>query len=383
MSHPIIVIGSGFAAYQWVKSFRKLDQDTEITIITADNGDDYSKPDLSHVFSRQQRATDLVKQSATEFAQANSVKLITNTYVTAIDPQAKTVSIDDQVLTYSNLILATGSRAFVPQFAGNATDEIITLNSLQEFEQAQERLITAKRITVLGAGLIGTEIAMDLASSHKQVTLCDKASSILPAMLPPFLGSEVQHTMALNGVDFKLNRGISAINRHHQEMLVELDNGEVISSDVVIAAMGLRSNTQLAQQAGLMVNHGIVVNQYMQTSDANIYALGDCAELYGRVRAFIQPTMLAAMALAKTLAGTATPVRLPASLVKAKTPWIPLNLAGKTVGSELTWEIQRNSDGYVAKAFHVETSELSGFIVSHDQAKAAFPLLRLLPGEVA
>ncbi|MFG0730750.1 NADH:flavorubredoxin reductase NorW [Photobacterium damselae] len=383
MSHPIIVIGSGFAAYQWVKSFRKLDQDTEITIITADNGDDYSKPDLSHVFSRQQRATDLVKQSATEFAQANSVKLITNTYVTAIDPQAKTVSIDDQVLTYSNLILATGSRAFVPPFAGNATDEIITLNSLQEFEQAQERLITAKRITVLGAGLIGTEIAMDLTSSHKQVTLCDKASSILPAMLPPFLGSEVQHTMALNGVDFKLNRGISAINRHHQEMLVELDNGEVISSDVVIAAMGLRSNTQLAQQAGLMVNHGIVVNQYMQTSDANIYALGDCAELYGRVRAFIQPTMLAAMALAKTLAGTATPVRLPASLVKAKTPWIPLNLAGKTVGSELTWEIQRNSDGYVAKAFHVETSELSGFIVSHDQAKAAFPLLRLLPGEVA
>ncbi|PSB89351.1 FAD-dependent oxidoreductase [Photobacterium damselae subsp. damselae] len=325
MSHPIIVIGSGFAAYQWVKSFRKLDQDTEITIITADNGDDYSKPDLSHVFSRQQRATDLVKQSATEFAQANSVKLITNTYVTAIDPQAKTVSIDAQVLTYSNLILATGSRAFVPPFAGNATDEIITLNSLQEFEQAQERLITAKRITVLGAGLIGTEIAMDLASSHKQVTLCDKASSILPAMLPPFLGSEVQHTMALNGVDFKLNRGISAINRHHQEMLVELDNGEIISSDVVIAAM----------------------------------------------------------ALAKTLAGTATPVRLPASLVKAKTPWIPLNLAGKTVGSELTWEIQRNSDGYVAKAFHVETSELSGFIVSHDQAKAAFPLLRLLPGEVA
>ncbi|HIF9081972.1 TPA: NADH:flavorubredoxin reductase NorW [Photobacterium damselae] len=383
MSHPIIVIGSGFAAYQWVKSFRKLDQDTEITIITADNGDDYSKPDLSHVFSRQQRATDLIKQSATEFAQVNGVKLITNTYVTAIDPQVKTVSIDDQVLTYSNLILATGSRAFVPPFAGNATDEIITLNSLQEFEQAQERLITAKRITVLGAGLIGTEIAMDLASSHKQVTLCDKAASILPAMLPPFLGSEVQHTMALNGVDFKLNLGISAINRHHQEMLVELDNGEVISSDVVIAAMGLRSNTQLAQQAGLMVNHGIVVNQYMQTSDANIYAIGDCAELYGRVRAFIQPTMLAAMALAKTLAGTATPVRLPASLVKAKTPWIPLNLAGKTVGSELTWEIQRNSDGYVAKAFHVETSELSGFIVSHDQAKAAFPLLRLLPGEVA
>ncbi|MGQ5486926.1 hypothetical protein [Photobacterium damselae] len=103
----------------------------------------------------------------------------------------------------------------------------------------------------------------------------------------------------------------------------------------------------------------------------------------GSPPAFIQPTMLAAMALAKTLAGTATPVRLPASLVKDKTPWIPLNLAGKTVGSELTWEIQRNSDGYVAKAFHVETSELSGFIVSHDQAKAAFPLLRLLPGEVA
>lgn len=101
MSNPIIVIGSGFAAYQWVKSFRKLDQHTAITLVTADQGADYSKPELSHVFSRNQQATDLIKQTATEFAAEYNIKLITKTAIKEINTTQQWVYFNQQQLIIS------------------------------------------------------------------------------------------------------------------------------------------------------------------------------------------------------------------------------------------------------------------------------------------
>ncbi len=164
MSNSIIVIGSGFAAYQWVKSFRKLDQKTAITLITADQGADYSKPELSHVFSRGQQAIDLIKQTAIEFATEYNIELITDTVVDEINTELQWVRFNQQQSHYSSLIIATGAKSFVPNFEGNAIDKIITLNSLDELTRSHSKISTAKHITVLGAGLIGTEIAIDLAT---------------------------------------------------------------------------------------------------------------------------------------------------------------------------------------------------------------------------
>lgn len=381
MDKHIVIIGSGFAAYQLVKSLRKLDAETPVTVITADSGDDYSKPDLSHVFSRKQSAFDLIKQSAEEFASTYNIELLNNTKVQSIDTQAKAVQLADTAISYSELVLATGASSFVPAFDGNATGEIVTLNSLGEYANHQDKIATAKSILVLGAGLIGTEIAMDLANAGKQVTICDRAGSIMPTLLPSFLGAELYQTMAENGVNIKLSSAVEGINRHHQQLIAQFDDQSNVEADVVIAAMGLKPNTYLAKQANMMVKQGIVVDDHLRTSAEGVYALGDCAELGGKVRAFLQPTMLSAMALAKTLAGTPTPVRLPASLVKAKTPWFPLNLSGQTARTDVNWEVTREPNGYVAKAFEPGSETLIGFVVSHDQQKAAFPLLRLLPAE--
>ena len=381
MDKHIVIVGSGFAAYQLVKSLRKLDSSVPVTVITADSGDDYSKPELSHVFSRRQTAGDLIKQAADEFASAHNIKLLNYTQVQSIDTDAKTVHLSGNSICYSELVLATGASSFVPDFEGNATDEIATLNSLTEYAGQQNRLASAKSVLVLGAGLIGTEIAMDLANAGKQVTICDRADSLMPTLLPSFLGAELYQTMAGNGVRIKLSSTVKAVNRHHQQLITQFDDQSYVEADVVIAAMGLKTNTHLASESGLAVNQGIVVDDHLRTSAQDIYALGDCAELGGKVRAFLQPTMLSAMALAKTLLGMPTPVRLPASLVKAKTPWIPLSLSGQTSQTDACWEVTRDAEGYVAKAFEKETGTLIGFVVSHDQQKAAFPLLRLLPAE--
>ncbi|WP_299013675.1 NADH:flavorubredoxin reductase NorW [uncultured Photobacterium sp.] len=381
MDKHIVIIGSGFAAYQLVKSLRKLDEAVPVTVITADSGDEYSKPDLSHVFSKKQTATDLIKQSAADFANTYDIRLLNFTTVLSIDTDTKKVQLTDSSISYSELVLTTGASSYVPTFNGNAVEEIATLNSLSEYADQQDKIAKARSVLVLGAGLIGTEIAMDLASAGKQVTLCDKADSIMSSLLPSFLSAELFQTMVKNGIDIKLNSSVTSVNRHHQQLITQFDDKTFTDNDVIIAAMGLRPNIQLAKQAKLSVGQGIIVDDYLTTSDKNIYALGDCTELKGKVRAYLQPTMLSAMALAKTLLGTPIPVRLPASLIKVKTPWLPLNLSGHTHRTDVSWEVTKKTDGYIAKAFEQESGTLVGFVVSHDQQKAAFPLLRMLPAE--
>lgn len=382
MSDHIVIVGSGFAAYQLVKSIRKLDTATAITVVTADNGDDYAKPDLSHVFSRQQTASDLIKQSATEFAQTNAITLLNNTWVEAIDSTDKQLDYVNEsskgTLQYSKLVLATGAQAFVPPFTGNAADEVVTLNSLTEYAANQDKIAAAKSVLVLGAGLIGTEIAMDLSIAGKQVTLTDKATHIMPSLLPELLSASVYQTMAEYGVVLKLGKTVDSIHRHHQQLIAQTSDGQNTEYDVIIAAMGLKPNITLAKQAGLTIQQGIVIDSHLQTSHPDIYALGDCAEMDGQVRAFLQPTMLSAMALAKTLTGNPTPVNLPNSLIKAKTPWFPLSLSGQTTRKDTKWEIIKTESGYIAKAFDPQTNNLLGFVASHDQQSSAFPLLRQL-----
>ncbi|UTV26836.1 NADH:flavorubredoxin reductase NorW [Photobacterium atrarenae] len=381
MEKHIVIIGSGFAAYQLVKSLRKLDIAAPITVITADSGDDYSKPELSHVFSRRQTAGDLIKQTADEFAALQQIELMNYTEVQSIDTKAKIVKLPDHQISYSKLVLATGASSLVPAFEGNATNEIATLNSLAEYANQQDRLASAQSVVVIGAGLIGTEIAMDLTLAGKQVTLCDRATRLMPTLLPSFLGAELYQVMVENQVRVKLPSTVQAVNRHHQQLIVQFDDQSYVEADVVIAAMGLKPNIKLADDAGLAVNQGILVDEQLRTSAQNVYALGDCAEFGGKVRAFLQPTMLSAMALAKTLLGTPTSVKLPASLIKAKTPWFPLSLSGKTTGAQTRWEVTRDDNGYIAKAFDRETGTLIGFVVSHEQQKSAFPLLRQLPAD--
>ncbi|PSU16974.1 NADH:flavorubredoxin reductase NorW [Photobacterium kishitanii] len=381
MSNPIIVIGSGFAAYQWVKSFRKLDQKTAITLITADQGADYSKPELSHVFSRGQQAIDLIKQTAIEFATEYNIELITDTVVEEINTELQWVRFNQQQSHYSSLIIATGAKSFVPNFEGNAIDKIITLNSLDELTRNHSKISTAKHITVLGAGLIGTEIAIDLATVGKQITLCDKASVIMPTLLPEFIAAEMHQVLIQKNIDVRLNTTITEINTADNKLVVSQSGKEDIHTDIVIAAMGLTPQIHLAHQAGISTNRGIIVDNMLQTSAANVYALGDCAEINGKISAFIQPIMLSALALAKTLAGTPTPLSLPPMLIKAKTPWLPLSLAGITTAADIHWHIERDNDGYVAKA-HTKDQTLIGFIVAHNKQKQAFPLLRQLPSSL-
>ena len=381
MSREILVIGSGFAAQQLIKSLRKLDAEHPIRLITADSGDEYNKPDLSHVVSRGSTALAMTRLRGAEFAEQQRITLMPHSPVLDIDRQRRTVLTAQGEFGYGQLVLATGATAVRPAIPG--AEQLVTLNSQAEFAAAEKRLQHARRIMVLGAGLIGCELAMDMASSGRQVTLVDLASSPLSALLPAMLSQPLQQALQAQGMNLQLGRGISDIatldpQRPEASCRVTLSDGAQSEQDLVISAIGLKPNVQLAEAAGLSIGRGIQVDAWLRSSDPHIYALGDCAEWQGQLLPFLQPILLGANALAKTLLGSPTALTLPPMLVKVKTPLYPLQLAGRTRGDDLTWQCRWNQQGVVAEA-RGENGELCGFVVGGDQMSAAFALLRQLP----
>ncbi|MRI35184.1 NADH:flavorubredoxin reductase NorW [Endozoicomonas sp. OPT23] len=377
----VVIVGSGFAAYQLVRMIRRQDRAVPVTVVTADSGDDYSKPDLSHVFSKQQRASDLVKQSAADFASEQNITLLTHTRVEQILREEKCLVTATRTISYDKLVLATGASPFKLPIEGDGVDHMITLNSLQEYDNAHEQLAKAKKVLVVGAGLVGTEIAMDLLSADRKVILNDRAERLIPGLLPEFVANQLFRSLAAEGCDLALGTELVRVNRMEQGFEVLLANGQSYQVDAVISAAGLVPHKQLAEQAGLKTGRGIIVNKQLLTSDSAIYALGDVAEIEGQVMPFLQPIMLSAGALANTLVGKETSVHMPAMLVKVKTPAYPIQLAGRTAGDDLSWKVDVSGQGMLVQSYD-EAGQLAGFITTEQRMPEGFPLLRQLPAVI-
>jgi len=385
VSGPIFIIGSGFAAYQLIKTLRRTDQLQEIHVFTNDQGHDYNKPDLSHVFSKQQSSAELIRKTGEEFAKEYQISLHAFTPVSAINPENQSITVNGEALHYSKLVLATGAKAIIPSMQGNAVDQVLTLNSLQEFEAAQSKIQQAKSVLVIGGGLIGTELAMDLDSSGKQVIIADPCASLMASMLPEFIALQLQKSLIESGCVLALGDTVKSLTKSltksDQGIKVALNSGQQYQVDCVISAAGLRPNILLAKQAGLQTNKGIVVNQQLQTSEKNIYALGDCAEINGKVMAYLQPILLSANALAKTLLAQQTTLQLPAMLIKVKTPKLPMQMAGQTVSGVDSWQIDIDAQGCCVKSYDSD-KKLIGFIVTEQHMSKAFPMMRELPASL-
>jgi len=375
MNPGILIVGSGFAARQLVKNLRRLNSDVPIRLIAADSCDEYNKPELSHVISQNQTADALTRQTCGSFAEQFQLTLHPNTRITDIDTQHKRVCSGEQSWQYDKLVLAVGASAIVPPVTGN--ELMLTLNSQQEYRDGELALLQAQRVLILGGGLIGCELAMDMCRAGKQVTLVDRSGSLLSALMPIEASSRLQHCLQQMGVEVLLNQQLSALIQQDGGIQATLGNGRQLSVDAAIASVGLRPNVGLARQANLQVDRGIRVNNRLQTSQIDVYALGDCAEIDGQLLPFLQPIQFSAMALAKNLLGAEEGVKLPAMLVKVKTPNLPLHLAGETHRQDLSWNIVAEQQGMIAKGFDRQ-QQLRAFIVSEDHMKLAFGLLKEL-----
>ncbi|MCF7361742.1 MULTISPECIES: NADH:flavorubredoxin reductase NorW [Vibrio] len=376
MQTPIVIIGSGFAAYQLIKTVRRMDAHIPIQVFTAEDGAEYNKPDLSHVFSRKQTASDLVVKSGDVFAKEHNIELFANTKVEKVDVYTQQVTANGQVYPYGKLVFATGAKAFVPPMNGDGVRDVLTLNSLQEYQAAETHISRAKRVLIIGGGLIGVEIAMDLATSGKNVTVIEPNTRLLANLIPEFIALPIERQLKQQGVQLALETSVVAVDRSESGSTATLSSGRTVETDIVISAAGLCANTQLAKEAAIRVNKGIVVDSRLQTSTHNVFALGDCVEIQERMMPYLQPIVLSANVLGKQLLGQDAELVLPPMMVKVKTPSYPIQLAGTVNGVE-NWEVSISAPGIVAKATD-DNGHLVGFVVTSEQVTQAFPLLREL-----
>jgi len=376
-SAPLVVLGSGLAAYTLVREWRKHDSDTPLVIVTADDGAGYYKPNLSNALSKQQTADDLVQMTAADVAEQFQAQVLAHTEVTAIDTVTRTLQLSQgQSLAWGRLVLAMGAEPLQPPLEGDALDRIQRVNDRQDFAAFQQALNGRSRVTIMGAGLIGCEFANDLASAGYQVDVAAPSESLLTGLVPPEIGRALQTELEQLGVRFHLGPLASRVdNAADGGLSVSLTNGQQLQAEVVLSAVGLTPRIRLAREAGLAVHKGVVVNRNLQTSQADIYALGDCAEIEGLNLMYILPLTMAARALAKTLAGELTQVNWPAMPITVKTPACPV-IAFPPRGDG-AWQIEGSGANLAAVCRRGD--DVLGFALCGDRIKERNTWLKTVP----
>jgi rubredoxin-NAD+ reductase len=269
----------------------------------------------------------------------------------------------------------------VPPVQGDALDHVYSINDLLDFDDFRKAVkkTQAKKIVLIGGGLIGCEFANDLINGGFNVEVVDPLGYCLPTLLPELAGKAVQRALEAKGAIFHFGDLVSAVNRNPAGgVKVTCQSGQELQADLVISAVGVRPRTELAAAAGLTVNRGIVTDRKLQTSATNVYALGDCAEVDGRNLVYVAPLNAAAKALGQTLAGKASDVVYPAMPVMVKTPACPVALSPAPLGAEGSWQIQQNGNDTVAE-FRNAAGQLLGFALTGEGTKEKMRLQKELP----
>ncbi|GGC94950.1 NAD(P)/FAD-dependent oxidoreductase [Halopseudomonas salina] len=375
---PLIIVGTGLAGYNLAKEVRKLDNQRELILLTADDGRFYSKPLLSTGFAKGKQADELAMQDATAMAAQLNAQIMPYTRVLQVDPQSRTIRTQNGELHYGDLVLACGAHARPFPLAEEMHERVLSINDLGDYGRFREALQGRKRIAIIGAGLIGSEFANDLALGGLEVQVIAPDEQLMPGLIPDQIAAPVQAALQELGVQFHLGRSVVAVHPADAALSLELDDGSRIEADQVLSAIGLIANTTLAHEAGLLCGRGIQVDRYLRTSDPHVYALGDCAEVTGMQLMYVMPLMSCARALARTLAQDPTEVSYPVMPVMVKTPACPLVVAPPVTTTNGLWTV--SGEGQNMKAlFHDADGMLHGYALTGTAVSEKLQLNRQLP----
>ncbi len=285
MPRKIVIIGAHAAAVDAGSAARKADRTAQITLLTTEKYAGYSRCGIPFVVGGHiPKFSDLIVYPASYY-QMMKLDLRRETTATNIDAKAKTVETLDkagksETLSYDNLIIATGASPFIPPIKGKEKPGILTVRTIEDGEKIEQAIEKgAKTAIVMGAGLIGLEVAVNLTERGVKTTVVEMLPQVMPVMLDADLAKGVQEMLESKGITILTGKGVEEITGTDRVDGV-IAGGQRIKADMCIAAFGVRANTELAQKAGLVLGEtkGIKVNPKQETSIPGIYAVGDCAE---------------------------------------------------------------------------------------------------------
>ncbi|MHA3734265.1 NAD(P)/FAD-dependent oxidoreductase [Pseudomonas sp. Eth.TT006] len=382
MNAPVVIVGTGLAGYNLAREFRKLDGETPLLLITADDGRSYSKPMLSTGFGKNKDADGLSMAEPGAMAEQLKAEVRTHTRISGIDAGHKRLWIGEEAVYYRDLILAWGAETVRVPIEGDGAELVFPINDLEDYARFRAAAAGKRRVLLLGAGLIGCEFANDLILGGYEVQLVAPCEQVMPTLLHPAAAAAVQAGLESLGAKFHLGPVLTRLQKVADGLEAHLSDGQVIACDVVVSAIGLRPRIDLAAAAGVQVNRGVVVDRYLKTSHANIYALGDCAEVDGLNLLYVMPLMNCARALAQTLAGNPTAVSYGAMPITVKTPVCPLVVSPPPRGREGVWSVE--GQGADIKALcHSADGQLLGYALTGAAVMEKLALNKQLPALLA
>ncbi len=368
----IVILGGGIAGWTTAEAIRALDTEVPITLISACSADRYHKPELSVALSRRLQKDDLVRESGPDAAQRLGIRLLNHTFAVGLSPKLHQIRTTRGTLPYTRLVLAMGATPALP--AELPPSECWRINDLQGWAGLYASLDQAgSEVAIVGAGMVGCELAEDLAHAGHRVTLIDRNTYPLSGLIPPEAGVALQDALRGLGINFINDTHVlSLTSLPSGKRCLQLSNGDSLQVDQVVAATGLKTDSRLPAMAGLAFDGGIQVNPgTLETSIEHIYALGDCISLGGHPCRFIEPIRHQAQVIAHRILNLDfEDYSHQPPVIRLKTRSLALVIHGRP-HKDGQWTITHQSEGLLEMQQHLGRQRVATLTLGKPQRKKA------------
>ncbi|MBE7637503.1 FAD-dependent oxidoreductase [Sneathiella sp. P13V-1] len=370
MKEKLVVIGNGMAPGRMLESLIDKDADRyEITIFNAEPRVNYNRLMLSPVLSGEKTYEDIITHDDNWYAE-NNITLHKSALVTDIDRNAKTVTSENGITApYDKLVIATGSSPFVIPVPGHDLDDVLVYRDLDDVEKMLAAAKDKGRAVVIGGGLLGLEAAAGLKAQGMDVTVLHLMPTLMERQLDPAAGYLLEKAITNMGIDVITEANTHSILGTDKVTGVRLEDGTEIDASIVVMAVGIRPSTWLADKAGIEINRGVLVNDRMETSAPDIYALGECVEHNGECYGLVAPLYDMAQVIADQLVEGDAEYQGSQTATKLKVTGIDLFSAGDFAdGDDREEIILRDATAGVYKRLVLKDNKIIGAVLYGETA---------------
>ncbi len=370
MKEKLVVIGNGMAPGRMLETL--IDKDAEryeVTIFNAEPRVNYNRLMLSPVLSGEKTYEDIITHDDNWYAE-NDIKLHKSALVTDIDRTAKTVTTENGITApYDKLVIATGSSPFVIPVPGHDLESVLVYRDLDDVEKMMEAAKEKGRAVVIGGGLLGLEAAAGLKAQGMDVTVLHLMPTLMERQLDPAAGYLLEKAIKGMGIDVITEANTHSILGTDKVTGVRLEDGTEIDASIVVMAVGIRPSTWLAEKANIEIGRGVLVNDRMETSAEDIYALGECVEHYGECYGLVAPLYDMAQVIADQLVGGDAEYQGSQTATKLKVTGIDLFSAGDFAdGDDREEIILRDATAGVYKRLVLKDNKIIGAVLYGETA---------------
>jgi len=366
----LVVVGNGMAGIACLEQILKHGRKFNVTVFGDETHVNYNRILLSSVLAGE-RSTDEIILNPLEWYQSNDISLRLGVRVVDVDPEKQLVKGDDgSVERYDRLLLATGSRAFLPPISELDKENVFTFRSLEDTKAILGAAAAGMQAVVIGGGLLGLEAARGLQVQGCKVTVVHVIDTLMNNQLDLTGGAYLREKMEQMGIRVLTSRVTTRLLGDARVEGLEFVSGDKLEADLVVIAAGIRPNADLGRKAGVAVNRGIIVNDYLETSDPRVFAVGECVEHRGQIYGLVAPLLEQGKVLAATITGNKGPV------FEGWTPAAKLKVMGVEVFS--AGDVQEQEDSHavryedpslgIYKKLIIRDNRLTGVVLVGDSA---------------